>query len=310
MTWAALCGTIDQPSHVCLQEFPMMVSQIASATELRDFVDLNFARRLEMAETMTAEHVKALQRFAPEAASEVIAGGTAIFGGGVYPANHIVGMGLYGAVNNADIERVEEFYRSRGVPCEIVVSPLADRSLVDVLTERSYRITEFNSVLILRLEAEELVEPAEGITVERVTSATEQVWDRVIARGFAEYGALPDDLFAAFASRPDSLCFLARIDGEPAGGAAGAVMRDAGIAALFGSSTLPELRRRGVQAALINRRLWEAAREGAQYAVVSTLPGSGSQRNMERRGFRVAYTKLVMVRSWPEGEPPGTDDGH
>jgi GNAT superfamily N-acetyltransferase len=254
--------------------------------------------------------LKALQRFAPEAAFEVIAGGTAIFGGGVYPANHVVGMGLYGAVSSADVERVEEFYRSRGVPCEIVVSPLADPSLLELLAPRGYLITEFNSVLVHRLEAEALAEPANGITLERVTAATEQEWDRVIARGFAEYGALPDNLFAAFASLPDSLCFLARVDGKPAGGAAGTILREAGIAAISGSSTLPEFRRRGVQAALINRRLWEAAREGARYAVVSTLPGSGSQRNMERRGFRVAYTKVVMVRSWPEAGSAGTNDGH
>jgi GNAT superfamily N-acetyltransferase len=63
---------------------------------------------------------------------------------------------------------------------------------------------------------------------------------------------------------------------------------------------LPEFRQRGVQSALIARRLHEAAKAGCEYAVVSTNPGSGSQRNMERRGFRVAYTKLVMMREWPE----------
>ena len=88
------------------------------------------------------------------------------------------------------------------------------------------------------------------------------------------------------------------------------IMREAGIVALFGTATLPGFRRRGVQTALIRQRLWEAAQSGCEYAVVSTMPGSGSQRNMERRGFRVAYTKLVMVRSWPETRPPGTDDGH
>lgn len=280
------------------------------ATELRDFVDLSLARRLEMAETLTPDHVKALQRFAPEATSETIAGGTAIFGGGVYPANHIVGMGLYGPVNSADVDRVEEFYRSRGVPCEIVISPLGDRSLLELLAPREYRITEFNSVLIRRLFEDELIEPAAGITVERVTQGTEQLWDRVIAKGFAEFGPLPENLFAAFASVPETLCFLARVDGEPAGGAVGAIMQEAGIAALFGTATLPEFRRRGVQTSLINRRLWEAAKAGCEYAVVSTLPGSGSQRNMERMGFRVAYTKLVMVRTWPELSPSGANDGH
>ena len=76
----------------------MAASQFDSTEELRGFVDLNFARRLEMAEILTPTYVRALQRFWPEATSEVIAGGTAIFGGQTYPANHIVGMGLYGPV--------------------------------------------------------------------------------------------------------------------------------------------------------------------------------------------------------------------
>ena len=48
----------------------------------------------------------------------------------------------------------------------------------------------------------------------------------------------------------------------------------------------------------------EAIRAGSEYAVVSKQPGSGSQRNLERRGFRVAYTKVVMAREWP-GLSPG-----
>ncbi len=199
----------------------MTASQLVPSAELRDFVDLNFARRLEMAETLTPDHVRALRRFAPEATAEIFAGGTAVFGGGVYPANHIVGMGLYGPVNVDDVDRVEEFYRSRGVPCEIVVSPLADRSLLEVLAPRGYRVTEFNSVLIRRLHEDSLIEPATEITVERVTEATEQIWDRVIAKGFAEFGPLPENLFAAFASVPDTLCFLARRDGQAGRGSSG-----------------------------------------------------------------------------------------
>ena len=40
---------------------------------LRDFVDLNFARRLEMAETLSPAHVEALCKYWPQAASEIIA---------------------------------------------------------------------------------------------------------------------------------------------------------------------------------------------------------------------------------------------
>ncbi len=50
--------------------------------------------------------------------------------------------------------------------------------------------------------------------------------------------------------------------------------------------------------------------QGCEYAVVSTQPGSGSQRNMERRGFRVAYTKVVMTREWPAEAAAAQGGGH
>lgn len=288
----------------------MTTSGTAPRTELRDFVDLDFAQRLEMAENLSPEHVRALQRFAPDATSEVIAGGTAVFGGVNYPSNQIVGMGLYGPVMSGDLDRLESFYRSRGVPSRIVISPLADLSLVELLGHRGYGVAEFNSVLIRRLEGYPQIEPPEGITVERVTKTTAKQWEGVVAQGFAEFGALPENLFESIATLPGSMNFLACVRGTPAGGGMGSIMSDAGIAALYGSATIPAFRGQGVQAALIERRLWEAAQAGCEYAVVSTLPGRGSQRNMERRGFRVAYTKLVMVRLWPETESQGTDDGY
>jgi len=71
--------------------------------------------------------------------------------------------------------------------------------LRDWFAPRGYRITEFNSVLIRPLEGCVLVPPADGITVERVTEDI-PMWDRVIARGFAQYGPLLENHFAAFAT--------------------------------------------------------------------------------------------------------------
>ncbi len=45
-------------------------------------------------------------------------------------------------------------------------------------------------------------------------------------------------------------------------------------------------------------RLDYAAAAGCQLATMGALPGSTSQRNAERLGFRVAYTKLVLVREF------------
>ncbi len=234
----------------------------------------------------------------------------AFFGGVTYPANQIVGMGLYGEVTGDDMDRVEHFFRSRAVPSTIVLSPLADESLRTLLGERGYRIAEFNSVLIRRISEPEPFTPPAGVVIERVTPETAKPWMRAIAQGFAQDITVAEEVFGGFAVLPGALAFLARIDGKVVGGCGGRIIPEARIAALFGTATLPEFRRRGVQSALIAQRLHEAALAGCEYAVVSTNPGSGSQRNMERRGFRLAYTKTVMLREWPDAPAGKENDAH
>jgi|SRR5215210_5031860 len=85
--------------------------------------------------------------------------------------------------------------------------------------------------------------------------------------------------------------YLARIDGEPAGAALLSLDDDMGY--LANASTLPEYRNRGVQTALIARRIADAAAAGCDAVCSSAAFGSASQRNLERAGLRVAYTKAV-----------------
>lgn len=287
----------------------MPESTAVTSTQLADFVDLEFARRLEMAETISPDCFESLRKYDPESSLALlkVAGGYAFCEGPGYPVNQIVGLGLYGEVTAKDLDEVEEFFRSRGVPSAVVLSPLADESLRNLLGERGYTITEFNSVLIRPLKGEEPFSPPDGITIERVTPETVSDWMRTIAKGFEQDIVVAESVFGGFAALPGATSFLARIEGKVVGGAGGRIIPEARIGALFGTATLPEYRGRGVQTALIARRLHEASLHGCEYAVVSTMPGSGSQRNMERRGFRVAYTKAVMTRRWPELEK---EDGH
>ena len=88
--------------------------------------------------------------------------------------------------------------------------------------------------------------------------------------------------------------YIARLDGEPAGEAALHV--DEGLALLAGSGTVPHLRGRGVQKALVARRLDDARREGCDLAVVVTAPGTRSQDNVMRRGFELLYTRAILMR--------------
>jgi hypothetical protein len=52
------------------------------------------------------------------------------------------------------------------------------------------------------------------------------------------------------------------------------------------------MRRRGLQGALLQERMRYAAEHGCDLAMMVAEAGSNSQRNAERKGFRVAYTRL------------------
>lgn len=85
--------------------------------------------------------------------------------------------------------------------------------------------------------------------------------------------------------------YLATIDGQPA--AAAALFIQHGIGHLANASTMPGYRGRGCQAALIERRLQDAAAAGCSRASVVAMWDSQSHRNLARAGFRTAYTKAV-----------------
>jgi GNAT superfamily N-acetyltransferase len=280
----------------------MSESTAPAASQLSNFVDLDFARRLEMAEMILPDCFEALRQYDPSdpIASLTVGGGVAFCGGPNYPANQIVGLGMYGEVTAAHLDEVEEFFRGRSVPSTVVLSPLADESVRKLLGERGYSIGEFNTVLIRRVNPKESLSLPPGVVIERVTDETAMPWMSAIAKGFETELVVAESVFGGFAALPGAMAFLARIEDKVVGGCGGRAIPEARIAAFFGTATVPEYRGRGVQSALIAKRLHEAGRAGCEYAVVSTHPGSGSQRNMERRGFRVAYTKAVMVRTWPE----------
>jgi GNAT superfamily N-acetyltransferase len=71
---------------------------------------------------------------------------------------------------------------------------------------------------------------------------------------------------------------------------AGLVIRDR-VALLAGGSTIPEARGQGAQSAALSARLRHAEDSGCDLAMMVAEPGSASQRNAERHGFRIAYTR-------------------
>jgi GNAT superfamily N-acetyltransferase len=277
-------------------------------------VDATLARRLEAAEEFGAvRYAECLAQLDPAsgATSIAIGGGHAGFSGAGSPATQAVNVGMAGPVSGDEFDQLEYFYFSRGSACQIVVCPLADPSFLGFIRDRGYRIAEFNSVLMRSISpGESLPSPAAEIELRRVTANDADLWARIIGEGFSadlpEFSVPPGAsldiarVMRPFAGVKNGLPYLAFVDGHAAGGGGGMLLPEANIVALFGSSTLREFRGRGIQTALIRARLRDGAAAGCELAVIVTQPGSGSQRNAERCGFRLAYTKVVVVRDAPQ----------
>ena len=71
---------------------------------------------------------------------------------------------------------------------------------------------------------------------------------------------------------------------------------------LAGASTIPSARGRGAQALLLATRLRDARARGCNLAMIVASVGSQSQRNAERNGFRVAYTRTKWQRAHARGQ--------
>lgn len=230
------------------------------------------------------------------AAALAIAGGWATRTGPHMPINRAMGLGLGEPVGADALDTLESFYRGEGLPPEIELCPLAEPSLHALLRERGYSYRRFMQVLVRQPGGGA---PAAPDDVEVNVAPPEQpgAWVYTVAGGFGDDTSQPETspgllLARSAMMRPNVTGFLATIDDEPVG--AGAMAIGGGVAILFSASTRPAFRRRGVQSALIGARLAAAAAAGCDLVVVQAAPGSDSQRNLHRHGFRVAYTNVIL----------------
>ncbi len=260
------------------------------------FADRELAKRLEAAEAFAcAQFAEARKRLFAECTSAWMkcAGATVVFDGVDAPTTQTFGLGLYEELTPGALDEIEKFFVDRGAEVMHEVCPFAGAATLDLLCARGYRPFEISNVLYRAVEpaAEEL--PA-NIRVRVVAQSEAKLWSDVNARGWThehpEYEEFAREAGAVIVAREESPCFLAEIDGKP--GAAGALIVHEGVALFGGAATIPEMRRRGLQAALLQERMRYAAEHGCDLAMMVAEAGSNSQRNAERKGFRVAYTRL------------------
>jgi hypothetical protein len=257
--------------------------------------DIQLARRLERAEGHACiEFVEARQRLFPGSGAEWIecGGAYAAFDGADSPVTQTFGLGIFEELCAATLDEIERFFLGRGAPVFHEVSPMAGAAALDLLCARNYRPVEISSVLYQPIE-KPLHEHNSPIRVRIVDSDEIKLWTDISTKGWTSDHPELLEFFLQFgtisSARPQSVYFLAEFEGKP--GAAGVLCLHEGVALFGGAATVPELRRRGLQSALLRERMRYAFEHGSDLASMAAEAGSDSQRNAERNGFRIAYTR-------------------
>lgn len=248
-------------------------------------------------------YARVFQKTRPEigAAEEEICGGHMIFAGLGSPMGRATGLGLDREFTADDLDCVEQFYHSHQAPSQVDLCPLHESAVFEMVKERGYGIAELNNVLYRPLKPKEkFPDPPAGCVLRRGRLEEARELGSIVEGAFFPEGA-PEafrDLLTPLYQMEGAVTFAASLEGKLAACGAGLMIPEHSIFAICGAGTVAEFRGRGLQTALVHARLAAAAEAGCDYAVVVTQGGSASQRNCERIGFRVAYSKVTVIKPW------------
>ena len=273
------------------------------------FADAALAARIDRAEgRFVAGCAEGFGARRPEFGTMIqpISGGVAVYAGPNSPVNKLIGLGFDGPLDLEALEAIEREWHARDETVRIELSILADASIPVALSERGYHVHGYENVLARPLDSDLAGEDVQGLTIERLRKEDERTWLDIAVAAFTNLDgtgstaddssqiAAMEDVMADFLASPGLTPYLARLDGRPVG--SGSLCLTGDIALLAGAGTLPDARGRGVQKALLRRRLADARAAGADLAMVVTAPGTRSQENVMRRGFVLLYTRIIFVK--------------
>ena len=263
------------------------------------------ARRMEAAEEYGAlRYAQAIQPLHPEwnSCCEEFGGGHIVFVARHSMVGRAHGLGFAGPITPQDIEHIEQFYFDREYDAQVDVCPYAHPSLSESLKERGFQVAEFNQTLARWIQPDEQLEKPSfgGVEIRAVKPEEAPAWSRMLAHVFmGDHAPQFESFFEPWASGAHPLTLAAFAEGKMIAGCGGVIVPEHRMTGFFGAATLPEYRGRGLQAAFMQERLRLTQEAGCNLAVTLTMPGTTSQRNAERAGFRTAYTKVVVSKKHP-----------
>ncbi|HEX6127179.1 MAG TPA: hypothetical protein VFZ23_17535 [Pyrinomonadaceae bacterium] len=267
------------------------------------FSDQSLSQKLERTEARAnADFVETRAALDPSVGATWIevAGAYAMFDGPESPCTQTFGLGLFDEVTGDHLDELERFFVERGAPVFHEVSPMGDPALLQLLGSRGYQPVELSTMMYreLTLEATPLgggLKPGLKTDVKtRVINKDEaELWARTSAEGWStEMEGLAEFMLGfgrISASCKGAYPFLAELNGKAISTGMLLIYDDACV--LAGASTIPEGRNQGAQGALLAHRLSFAAARGCKLAIMGAAPGSQSQKNAQKNGFQIAYTR-------------------
>jgi hypothetical protein len=202
-------------------------------------------------------------------------------------------VGGLAAEDAGTLAEILDWYRLSDLqPSFEIVPPQSSIDLLHALDHKGFFQSGFRSVLYGTPEIAQPVWPR-GISVREVKGSADIFVGLAFDTGFIPAGDAR--LWGEVAQREfeQGRCYIASVDGVAAAHATLFVRE--GVAVLGFGATLERFRGRGCQGALLRTRIADAAKADCDLVIVQTNPGSASQRNVERAGLRVAYTKAIWT---------------
>jgi hypothetical protein len=206
---------------------------------------------------------------------------------------------IYGIGGRPDdaVRRVVEFFNRRGVSARMRIVPGAlTAELADALSGLGLRHVGFHSILWSPLPL--AVESRPPVDIRQVS--TEEEMNAHIDIQLGAYGVSPEaidrlrPLRQTWLGSPGRRLYLAYVDGHPAAQAILHWRED--IAYLESAGTLTAYRRRGLQRALIRRRIADATKLGCHVIIGGADFENESRTNQMACGLTVAYLAAVWTQ--------------
>jgi ribosomal protein S18 acetylase RimI-like enzyme len=194
------------------------------------------------------------------------------------------------------IEELVSWYREQGIkPTFEMVPGHYAASLGRELTRFGFFQSGFHVSLIG--EPVRTARTDDSLTIERVATADtmEDYLDAYVAGwGLAEKDRAQFKVnVRPWLNQSGWSLYVGRLDGQPAA-AATLYLKD-GVGYLTDATTSPAFRRRGLQSALLRRRISDAAAADVDTVFSGATPFSTSHRNMERAGMRVQFVRSLWT---------------